>query len=38
MASGEYHGWPPRLVRGAARQAAIGPFLRERPLPFLAHL
>jgi hypothetical protein len=29
MASGEYHGWPPRLVRGAARQPAIASSLNH---------
>jgi hypothetical protein len=28
MASGEYQGWPPRLVRGTARQAAIAASLK----------
>jgi hypothetical protein len=27
IASGEYHAWPPRVVRGAACQAAIASLL-----------
>jgi hypothetical protein len=29
IASGEYHGWPPRVVRGAARQATIASSLHQ---------
>src|SRR3954463_4469200 len=29
IASGEYHAWPPRVVRGSARQAAIAASLNH---------